>query len=72
MARILNGYSLLGYHLTIYNRWGQKVFETNEYSKGWDGRINGVEQDQGVYVWLCEYSKNGVHKEHKGIVTLLR
>jgi gliding motility-associated-like protein len=70
--KILNAYNLAGYHLTIYNRWGQMVFESADYSKGWDGKFNGADQDQGVYVFFCEYNKSGIHKEFRGTVTLLR
>jgi gliding motility-associated-like protein len=69
--KILNGFNLQGFHLIIYNRWGQNVFETKDYSKGWDGKLKGIAQDQGVYVWFCEYNKNGVHNEFNGTVTLL-
>jgi gliding motility-associated-like protein len=72
LFRILNGYNLAGYHLIIFNRWGQEVFETSDYSNGWDGRFQGQQQVQGSYVWFCEYNKNGVHTELKGTVTLLR
>jgi gliding motility-associated-like protein len=72
LFKILNGFNLEGYHLIIYNRWGQKVFDTKDYSKGWDGKVKGVEQEMGVYVWFCEYNKNGVHRELKGTITLLR
>ena len=72
LFRILNAYNLTGYHLRIFNRWGQAVFETSDYSKGWDGKYQGEDQVQGSYVWFCEYNKNGVHKDLKGTVTLLR
>jgi gliding motility-associated-like protein len=72
LFKILNATNLQAYHLAIYSRWGQEVFETNDFSKGWDGKFNGRAQDQGVYVWFCDYHKNGVHKESKGTVTLLR
>jgi gliding motility-associated-like protein len=72
LFKILNATNLQQYHLSIYNRWGQMVFETSDFSKGWDGRLNGNDQEQGVYVWFCEYQKNGVHKESKGTVALIR
>jgi gliding motility-associated-like protein len=46
------------YNMKIYNRWGQKLFEwegdmTDDQSVGsWDGRFNGVMQQEGVYVVL--------------------
>lgn len=35
----------------VYNRWGQLVFTSRQNGVGWDGRINGVVQSSGVYVW---------------------
>jgi gliding motility-associated-like protein len=40
---------------TIYNRWGQVVFFTNNSSQGWDGRFNGMQADAGTYVWTIAY-----------------
>ncbi len=40
---------------TIYNRWGQVVFNTSDKSKGWDGRFNGKDADAGTYVWSITY-----------------
>lgn len=39
------------YIFRIYNRWGEKVFETNDLTASWDGTFNGVECEQDVYVW---------------------
>jgi gliding motility-associated-like protein len=38
-------------YFRIYNRWGNKVFETNDINVGWDGTYNGQAQSQGVYVY---------------------
>lgn len=40
------------YLFTIYNRWGQIIFNTNNAVSGWDGNINGLQETQGVYVWI--------------------
>jgi gliding motility-associated-like protein len=56
----------------VKNRWGQTVFETeNEYT-GWDGTLNGVPQDVGVYFYYIKYDCNGTTHEEKGDVTLIR
>ena len=50
---VLRGYSpcpLDNYQLQIYNRWGQKIFETNTISTGWDGTLNGKKSPVDVYV----------------------
>lgn len=61
-------------HLQVFNRWGEKVFETSDPHDGWDGIYKSVEQELGVYVWQCEYQLNGQPKTNlaKGNVTLLR
>jgi gliding motility-associated-like protein len=61
------------YHFTIYNRWSEKVFETTDLSKGWDGTLNGIAQDSNVFVWICTYQFDGESmKVQKGTVVLIR
>lgn len=60
-------------YFIIYNRWGQVIFRTEDYTKGWDGRINGVTQQTGTYIWVTEgidYLGNPVSR--KGVVVLIR
>ncbi|MGC4037447.1 MAG: gliding motility-associated C-terminal domain-containing protein [Chitinophagaceae bacterium] len=70
--RIVNAYNLQEYHLTVYNRWGEIVFETKDYSKGWDGTVKGQLTPTAVFAWFCKYKRNNVVTEMKGIVTLIR
>lgn len=42
--------------LFIYNRWGQKVFETSDLQKGWDGKIDKNNASTGVYYWIVNYA----------------
>lgn len=53
---------------TVYNRWGQMVFHTNNWKQGWDGRFNGQLQPAGTYVWLLRYIDRDTGKriEKKG------
>lgn len=61
------------YHFIIFNRWGQKVFDTHDHSSGWDGKINGQPAVTGTYVWSCSYQLNNkVAENKKGTVLLLR
>lgn len=62
------------FKMTIYNRYGQVIFETNQTSgRGWDGKFNGVEQPFGVYVYTIEVEFNNAFKEtYNGNVTLIR
>jgi len=42
------------HYFTIYNRWGQPVFTTKDFTKGWDGKMKGLVQSPGTYVWVAE------------------
>jgi gliding motility-associated-like protein len=44
------------YKLSIYNRWGEKLFETTQIDQGWDGYYKGVKVQQDVYTWIAEYA----------------
>jgi gliding motility-associated-like protein len=72
--KILGAYNLTDYHLLVFNRWGQKVFETKDYTKGWDGSFNGQAQPSANFVWYCEFKKSGnVNKTAmKGTVVLIK
>ncbi len=61
------------YVLNIYNRFGQNIFETNDYTKGWNGTLKATPAYTGVFVWYCRYKFFG-QNEHtvKGTVILLR
>lgn len=61
------------YRLMIFNRWGEKLFESNDVKVGWDGYFRGTISMTGVYVWRAvgEYY-NGEMFDLRGNVTLLR
>ena len=65
---------LTKYRLLIFNRWGEKVFESEDPSDGWDGRFKGFPQDIGVYVYQIEYQtpSSSVLKLLSGNLTLVR
>jgi len=57
----------------IYNRWGEKIFSGNSKNKyRWDGSYKGIIQTIGVYVFYIRFTLNGVIKEAKGSVTVIR
>jgi gliding motility-associated-like protein len=57
------------YHVSVFNRWGKKVFESNDDTKGWDGS-NCIAD---VYVYLIDYKNSrGEYLQVKGNVMLLR
>ncbi len=60
-------------YFRIFNKWGKKVFETNNMNLGWDGKVNGVLQPMDTYIWTIEaIDKNGVLISKTGALTLLR
>lgn len=60
------------YHLMIFNRWGEQVFESFSQETGWDGFVNGKMAKQDVYVWKVEGKyTNGQTFIKTGDVTLM-
>lgn len=63
------------FRLTVYNRWGERIFETTDANRGWDGTYKGKPQDTGSFVWTCQYKFFGANqavKQEKGVITLVR
>jgi gliding motility-associated-like protein len=60
--------------LQVYNRWGEKVFESTGPKDGWDGFYKNSEQAIGTYVWRAEYQTTTMKKAkfENGNVTLIR
>lgn len=70
----LNAYKADNLEFRIYNRWGQLVFETKDWTRKWDGKINGNPQAAGTYVWTLQYTHHdtGQHYSLKGTTVLIR
>ncbi len=62
------------YHLAVFNRFGQKVFETTDPKKAWDGSVNGKRSYPGSYTYFCVYFDFILKRELtlRGTVTLLK
>jgi gliding motility-associated-like protein len=61
------------YSLLIFNRWGEKIFETNDPKVGWDGTTNGKAAPEAVYIYLLKTTQpDGTEIRKKGSVTLIR
>src|SRR5205823_6764292 len=60
-------------YFRVFNRWGQKVFETNIIGHGWDGNFNGKGQPIDVYTWTLQaVGTGGVNYKASGRAVLLR
>lgn len=57
------------FHLSIYNKWGERIFETSAAGRGWDGK----NAQPGVYVWVITYENRvGKVSETRGCVTVIK
>lgn len=77
MFKVITTDPTIHFHIYIYNRHGQLVFQTDDIEKGWDGKIDGEMAPADVYVYLIEYRDNGTHspgvtKTLKGSFILVR
>lgn len=62
------------YHLTLYNRWGEIIFESYNENESWDGTYSGRYVQDGTYTWKLTYTDTitKVPEELVGHVTILR
>jgi gliding motility-associated-like protein len=69
----VKGDGIIDMQFVIYNRYGQKVFESYDQSIGWDGYLNGQAENPGVFVWYLDYTLvDGSRNSKKGNVTLIK
>lgn len=65
--------ALTNYRLSVYNRWGERVFYSVNPFEKWYGKVKGLATDGNVFVWLAEFTLPGKSKEvRKGTVVLIR
>ncbi len=71
---IFGGGAIKSGSLTIYNRWGEKVFETYDITIAWDGKRRNVLCNSGVftYVLLGQCTVDGSEVYQKGNISLVR
>lgn len=67
-------YDVTNYKFEVYNRWGNKLFETENTKQGWNGRTqNGEIAPDGVYIWRIKYRNHKeTSHEKQGHFTLIR
>jgi gliding motility-associated-like protein len=62
------------YNVSIYNRFGQRIFYSNKQDNGWDGTYNGAPAELGTYYYMLEFSTRLTRQAtvKKGDITLIR
>ncbi len=70
---IPKGHGIKKYEMMIFNRWGEKLFQTKSIDQGWDGTYHGSECKVDTYVWKINLiTINGKGKELTGNINLIR
>lgn len=60
------------YQLSIFNRWGELVFQSDDITQGWNGRRNSDLLSSGVYFYVLSFTDNsGKNHEKKGEILLM-
>lgn len=65
--------SFLSIEISIFNRWGEKIYQSDDNSGKWDGTYNGVPVEQGVYYYHLKVRDNRKKWHYyNGTLTLIR
>ena len=71
---IISGQKIDGdYELIIVNRWGQTIWQSNDYNSSWDGTFNGKPLNSAVFVYSAQVTYiDGREQTQQGNITLIR
>lgn len=73
LLRVFAGNDVKSFKISIYDRWGNRMFETTESGLGWDGNYKGKPLNPGIYAYMLEIIyKNGTAELKSGNITLIR
>jgi gliding motility-associated-like protein len=69
-----SGFDPYDYQLSIFNRWGNLIFESNDHKMGWDGTFNNAYAQDGTYSWIIRYGNVETDKktEIRGFITIIK
>jgi gliding motility-associated-like protein len=68
-------FDVVAWEFSIYNRWGELIFQTNDPKQAWDGQLNGVMSQDGIYSYKLKFrscDKPYIWQAVHGFVTLIR
>ena len=68
------GHAMPAFEMTVWNRWGTKVFYTNNSKKLWAGEMqgSGAKAPEGTYIFVAKFNGDLKKKAFDGRVTLIR
>ncbi len=66
------GNCITSLEFAIFDRWGEKVFETNDKAIGWDGKYKGKDMNAGSFAYYVTATVNGEIIRKKGAIALVR
>lgn len=71
---IVGGAVVENYNLNIYDRWGKRLFTSDDVLVGWDGRYNNRSLPSDLYVYTLTFTTKGLTFTHqyKGTITIVR
>ncbi|MGV9012427.1 MAG: PKD domain-containing protein [Flavobacteriales bacterium] len=69
-----NDIAKVEYHFLVFNRWGQKIFDSTDRTIGWDGTYKGKQVPVGVYPWMLRVQSayTGENHDLRGNVMVIR
>ncbi|WP_020567971.1 gliding motility-associated C-terminal domain-containing protein [Neolewinella persica] len=70
--RVFYGGQITDFTMTVFNRWGQKIFTSTDVDEGWDGMKNGTAQNTDTYLYIAKFRINGSEVEQEGQFSLIR
>ena len=69
-----SGYDPNSFNMTVLNRWGNTIWESNNVNATWDGTFKNKQCQEGVYTWIMTFNLSDSNKKYKshGHITLIR
>lgn len=68
--------TVLNFQMAVFDRWGNQVYDSRDYTQGWDGTFSGQSMRMGLYVWMLDYtvSENGRERSERltGEIAIIR
>jgi gliding motility-associated-like protein len=69
----VHGQGIESLQFIVYDRWGEKVFETTDNTQGWDGKFRGKDMEPAVFMYYLKAKMNNDEElKWKGSITLVR